>query len=356
LEKYSTPPDSTERNHKVAVERVLLACGECGRWYPVFEFIPELLPDHLRNWENDIIFLESFSNDLPSPLYMELVKGAEHFQEAADKIHDTGKHYKVAESSIIEKVTDSHFFGPGYFSPFNRYNPKLTEVFIRNFGLTVPLLKLNQNNVVLDVCTAYSWTTEWMFKMGYESIGIDICRTYMEIGIKRMGDYRPHLIIGDVENLPVKTGSIHSVLGFDGFHHIFDRKKTMAHFFRALDSNGRVVLAEPGGDHEYQKPAKKVMEKYNILEKGMDIEDVESYCEDLNSVSTDQYFMLSLHHKELDQGLTLTPQFVESHSLMNWKIYVLEKKHKSLHSTYKRTKTRVKNKLKKIVREKRIFN
>ena len=43
----------------------------------------------------------------------------------------------------------------------------------------------------LDSGSGYSWTTEWLYKAGVEAIGIDICRTYLEIGIERMGTDRP---------------------------------------------------------------------------------------------------------------------------------------------------------------------
>ena len=41
--------ESMERDDSKEIEEGLLICGECGHWFPVHEFIPELLPDHLRD-------------------------------------------------------------------------------------------------------------------------------------------------------------------------------------------------------------------------------------------------------------------------------------------------------------------
>ena len=58
----------------------------------------------------------------------------------------------------------------------------------------------------IDSGCGYAWTTEWLFRSGYDAIGVDICRTYLEIGVSRIGAFRPHLVVGDVENLPFADG------------------------------------------------------------------------------------------------------------------------------------------------------
>ena len=75
---------------------------------------------------------------------------------------------------------------------------------IKLFGAAVPLLELKRR-YVLDSGCGYAWTTEWLYKSGVEAIGVDICRTYLEIGMQRMGENRPHLIVADVENLPIRA-------------------------------------------------------------------------------------------------------------------------------------------------------
>ena len=131
--------------------------------------------------------------------------------------------------------------------------------------------------MLLDSGCGYAWTTEWLYKAGVEAIGVDICRTYLDIGIERMGSNRPHLVVADVENLPIRSSSIEAVLAFESAHHIPDRRKAMAGFSRILKPAGRIVLAEPGAAHEHAQVSVDVMNKYGILEKGMELEDVQDY-------------------------------------------------------------------------------
>lgn len=321
LTKYSHSP-GMDRN--VDIVKGLLICDGCGHWYPLSNFVPELLPDHLRDWEKDINFLSEISEDLPGKLHKKLLKKAKCFQKQENKVFDDALAYKKAEMSIKEKIADENFFGPGYSSPFNKDNPEFTENLIKRFSLVLPFLELEKNNIVLDVGSGYSWTTEWLSKMGFEAIGVDICRTYIDIGIERMGKYRPHLIIADIENLPIKEICLNSVLCYDSFHHIPDRKKAMAHFYRSLKKDGLVVLAEPGAEHEHAQVSIDVVEKYGILERGLEADDVKAYCEGLDFIPPEQYFILKIQSGE--KGKVLTSKFIKSHSFVECNIFVMRKK------------------------------
>ncbi|MDW8063265.1 MAG: Trm112 family protein [Candidatus Caldarchaeum sp.] len=43
----------------------LLECGSCGRWYPIIEDIPRMLPDDLRDSNLDRSFVEQWQHMLP---------------------------------------------------------------------------------------------------------------------------------------------------------------------------------------------------------------------------------------------------------------------------------------------------
>ncbi|MDG6989278.1 MAG: Trm112 family protein [Nitrososphaerota archaeon] len=52
------------RGGDVIVEGVLV-CSKCGRYYPIIDEIPVMLPDSLRNREEDLAFLERWNLKLP---------------------------------------------------------------------------------------------------------------------------------------------------------------------------------------------------------------------------------------------------------------------------------------------------
>lgn len=43
----------------------LLICNKCGRWYPIVDEIPQLLPDELRDQKEDLTFLNKHIKKIP---------------------------------------------------------------------------------------------------------------------------------------------------------------------------------------------------------------------------------------------------------------------------------------------------
>lgn len=50
------------------VKEGILACGKCGRYYPIMEEIPVMLPDELRNKERDTGFLQRWQTKIPEKI------------------------------------------------------------------------------------------------------------------------------------------------------------------------------------------------------------------------------------------------------------------------------------------------
>jgi len=167
------------------------------------------------------------------------------------------------------------------------------------FGAVAPLLASSADDVVIDSGAGYAWTTEWLYRSGVNAIAVDICRTYLEIGIARMGPSRPHLVVGDVENLPIHSGAARAVLAFESFHHLPDRPRAMRGYARVLADGGRVVLAEPGADHDSAAASIDVMARLGILEKGMELDDVARYAAGTALGEPEQVFLTYASHADL---------------------------------------------------------
>ncbi len=70
IEELDREPDCVECLKEEIVDGVLY-CPKCGRWYPIIEEIPILLPDHLRNKEEDLAFLRKYADRLPDKITRE---------------------------------------------------------------------------------------------------------------------------------------------------------------------------------------------------------------------------------------------------------------------------------------------
>ena len=293
-----------DRNREVVVETGLLICADCARWFPIVGTLPELLPDHLRTPVREARLFEELETSLPGD-----VRAMLRFPDAASRTVDAGADYKRAEISLASKVDDpARFFGPGYSAPFNPGNTEFTLYLLSLFGNAVRMLgvdgKSSQTGVVIDSGCGYAWTTEWLARGGLEAIGVDITRTYLEIAVQRIGESRPHLVVADVENLPIRDSCADAVLAFESFHHLPDRARAMAGYARALKDGGVAVLAEPGGAHEDADVSKDTMQKFGILEKGMELEDVEDYIAGAPFAPPEEDYVLQVSDADLEKGIT----------------------------------------------------
>lgn len=52
-------------DEKQEIEEGVLMCEDCGRWYPIIETIPHMLPDDLREEKEDRAFLKKWKKELP---------------------------------------------------------------------------------------------------------------------------------------------------------------------------------------------------------------------------------------------------------------------------------------------------
>lgn len=51
------------------IEEGMLLCSECGRWYPIIETIPHMLPDDMRVEEEDTSFLRKWRGEVPEEVF-----------------------------------------------------------------------------------------------------------------------------------------------------------------------------------------------------------------------------------------------------------------------------------------------
>lgn len=319
LLRHAASHAAPSRNFEVEVEEGLLVCVGCGNWFPIRRLLPELLPDHLRDWPADDAWLAQAKRALPPDLAAAVGSRPRDAGIAAD----AGAHHKRAEIRIKEKIEDPTFFGPGYSSPFNPHDTGHTLYLLKLFGAAMPLLDLQQGDLLLDSGCGYGWTTEWFFKSGVEAIGVDICRTYLDIGVERIGAWRPHFVVADIEHLPIRDSILDAVFAYESFHHIPDRSRAMADYARALKQEGRIVLAEPGGAHEEAQVSVDAMAKYGILEKGMELDDVRAYAAGL-PLDVQQVHLVRVASREL--GIRLDGARARIHSAVEANLFRLEKR------------------------------
>jgi SAM-dependent methyltransferase/uncharacterized protein YbaR (Trm112 family) len=321
--RNASKPAPVARNYQVAVEEGLLVSAESRRWYPIRNFVPEILPDHLRDFTRDFEFLRTLQGSLPAELFSALNDPRIFTAQSGT---DSGIGYKTSEMQIAKKIENPHFFGPGYIAPYNPGATDHTAYLIRLFAFCLPLLMENgPNKLILDAGCGYSWTTEWLLKIGMEPIGVDITRTYLDIAVARTGPWLPHLVQADTENLPIRPGILDAVLCYEAFHHIPDRAQAMKGFSRVLKAGKRVVLAEPGGAHESAAVSVDAMQKYGILERGMELSDISLYIAGSGLSNPVQHRVIEVSDPQAS-AMKLSADMLRTYAFTNSNLYTVEKR------------------------------
>ena len=72
-DKENNPsPDSSNQELSDIVKEGLLLCKSCGRFYPIMQEIPIILPDELRDKKKDMEFLKKWKESIPQDLLSSL--------------------------------------------------------------------------------------------------------------------------------------------------------------------------------------------------------------------------------------------------------------------------------------------
>jgi uncharacterized protein YbaR (Trm112 family) len=70
IDKYY-PLDLHVFEEKEEIVEGLLVCAKCGRWYPIIDEIPQMLPDNLRDQRDELSWLSKWKGSAPSQVLKE---------------------------------------------------------------------------------------------------------------------------------------------------------------------------------------------------------------------------------------------------------------------------------------------
>lgn len=143
-------------------------------------------------------------------------------------------------------------------------------------------LKLFAGARVLDFGAGTAWLSKILAYLRCEAIAVDLSQAALELGRKANSrdmfadqlkiSYLPY----DGVRIPLGNDHVDRICCFDAFHHVADQRATLAEFFRVLKPGGIAAFHEPGPFHSRSPDSQSEMEKFNVIENDIFIEEIDA--------------------------------------------------------------------------------
>ena len=142
----------------------------------------------------------------------------------------------------------------------------LTEIAI--FSAMVGCLPCGPGSRVLDMGAGPCWVSEWLQRLRYRTLSLDLAEDMLAIGRARLAP-GSWLCAADMSALPLREGSVDAALCYGALHHVPEWPAVLGQVHRVLKDGGVLVLQEPGRGHAAQAHSVAQMEQFGVLEQDL---------------------------------------------------------------------------------------
>ncbi len=112
------------------------------------------------------------------------------------------------------------------------------------------------------------WTSEFLSRAGYAVTGMDIAMDMVRAANRQRTLPNLTFLVGDFENMPF-AGKFDVVVSFGALHHCDNLTLALSGCKRALQTNGMLLLMEPGEGHSESETSRKYAKEYGLTERSL---------------------------------------------------------------------------------------
>jgi SAM-dependent methyltransferase len=142
------------------------------------------------------------------------------------------------------------------------------QVEIAVFSAMVASLPAGPGSLVLDLGAGPCWVSDWLRKLRYRTVSLDISEDMLRIGRQRMGPAAP-ICAADMAALPLADSSVDAAVCYAALHHVPEWQAVLDEVFRVLRPGGVLVLQEPGRGHSREPESVAQMQQFGVLEQDL---------------------------------------------------------------------------------------
>jgi ubiquinone/menaquinone biosynthesis C-methylase UbiE len=188
---------------------------------------------------------------------------------------------KKAEIHLAEKYEEQIAIDlPLAWNWTDRYTSSLSYMFA--FTVAVTALDCTVGDLILDFACGSGWISEWLKRLGYRTVSIDISTILLSFARKRMAcdsrinldDFPAYFVACDAEKLPLRDETFDGIICMNSLHHMPDYQTIFDEMYRILKGHGRAVFSEPGCMHSKSPASIREMEESGVLERDIVLSDI----------------------------------------------------------------------------------
>ncbi len=156
---------------------------------------------------------------------------------------------------------------------------------IAAFSAMVASLPVGPGTLVLDIGAGPCWVSDWLNKLRYRTVSLDICADMLRIGRRRMGA-GSWVCAADMAAIPLRDESVDAAVCHAALHHAENWRQVLREVYRTLRPGGVFVLQEPGRGHSAQAESIAQMEQFGVLEQDLPPRMLARACRDAGFTRT----------------------------------------------------------------------
>jgi SAM-dependent methyltransferase len=145
------------------------------------------------------------------------------------------------------------------------------------FASMLASLPAGPGSTVLDLGAGCCWISEWLQKLHYRTVSLDICTDMLQIGLQRLAR-RSWVCTADMSAIPLKDDSMDAALCYGALHHVPDWRHALEEVHRVLRHGGVLILQEPGKGHHREPESVAQMQQFGVLEQELPVHRLRRAC------------------------------------------------------------------------------